>query len=120
MIVSILIFLIMIFIILIPIKNDRKKKSGTTKLFLPFKEFIFRHSFLKVTLIIIFIFSFKFGDVIAGVMANPFYVKIGFSNIEIANASKVFGVVMTITGVFMGGYLVKKMGIIYSLIISGA
>ena len=25
-------------------------------------------------------------------MANPFYVKIGFSNIEIANASKVFGV----------------------------
>ena len=52
-------------------------------------------------------------------MANPFYVKIGFSNIEIANASKVFGVLMTIMGVFVGGYLVKKTGIINALIISG-
>ena len=52
-------------------------------------------------------------------MANPFYVKIGFSNIEIANASKVFGVLMTICGVFLGGYLVKKLGIIYALIVSG-
>ena len=119
MIIGILIFLIMIFIILIPIKNDKKKKIGSKNLFLPFKEFIFRHTFLKVTLIMIFIFSFKFGDVIAGVMANPFYVKIGFSNIEIANASKVFGVLMTIMGVFMGGYLVKKTGIINALIISG-
>ena len=31
-------------------------------------------------LILSFIFFFKFGDVVAGVMANPFYVKIGFSN----------------------------------------
>ena len=97
----------------------KKRNLVQKNLFLPFKEFIFRHSFLKVTLIIIFIFSFKFGDVIAGVMANPFYVKIGFSNIEIANASKVFGVLMTIMGVFMGGYLVKKTGIINALIISG-
>ena len=70
-------------------------------------------------LIFIFIFSFKFGDVIAGVMANPFYVKIGFTNIEIANASKVFGVIMTIVGVFAGGYLVKQIGILNALIVSG-
>ena len=52
-------------------------------------------------------------------MANPFYVKIGFTNIEIANASKVFGVIMTIIGVFTGGYLVKEVGILKALIISG-
>ena len=52
-------------------------------------------------------------------MANPFYVKIGFTNIEIANASKVFGVIMTIIGVFVGGYLVNVMGIMKALIISG-
>ena len=52
-------------------------------------------------------------------MANPFYVKIGFSNIDIANASKIFGVLMTLLGVFSGGYLVKKIGLINSLIISG-
>ena len=52
-------------------------------------------------------------------MANPFYVKLGFSNIEIANASKVFGVIMTICGVFYGGVLVNKFGILNSLIFSG-
>ena len=52
-------------------------------------------------------------------MANPFYVKLGFSNIDIANASKVFGVIMTIIGVFIGGYLVKKYNILNALIISG-
>ena len=47
----------------------------------------------------------------AGVMANPFYVKIGFSNLEIANTSKVFGVLMTVSGVFIGGILVNKFGV---------
>ncbi|MBC33318.1 MAG: hypothetical protein CMN01_01655 [Rickettsiales bacterium] len=63
-------------------------------------------------------FFFKFGDVVAGVMANPFYVKIGFSNLDIANTSKVFGVLMTVSGVFIGGILVNKFGILNSLIIS--
>ena len=100
-------------------KTIYRKNRNEKNLLKPFYEFLFRHSAIKVFLILIFIFSFKFGDVIAGVMANPFYVKIGFSNIEIANASKVFGVLMTIFGVFLGGYLVKKLGIIYALIISG-
>ena len=52
-------------------------------------------------------------------MANPFYVKIGFTNIEIANASKIFGVIMTLFGVFIGGYLVNQVGLINSLIVSG-
>ena len=52
-------------------------------------------------------------------MANPFYVKIGFSNIEIANASKVFGVFATLIGVFVGGYFVKKIGVLKSLIFAG-
>ena len=52
-------------------------------------------------------------------MANPFYVKIGFSNLEIANASKIFGVLMTVIGVFFGGYLVKTKGILNALIFSG-
>ena len=110
-------FLMILIIFIIPSKN--KNISSKKNLISPFKEFIFRNSFFKVLLIFIFIFSFKFGDVIAGVMANPFYVKIGFTNIEIANASKVFGVIMTIVGVFAGGYLVKQIGILNALIVSG-
>ena len=118
LIIALMMFFLMILIIfIIPSKN--KIISSKKNLISPFKEFIFRNSFFKVLLIFIFIFSFKFGDVIAGVMANPFYVKIGFTNIEIANASKVFGVIMTILGVFAGGYLVKQIGILNALIVSG-
>ena len=118
LLVSTIIFFLMILIIfVIPSKNNHT--SSNRNLISPFKEFVFRNSLFNISLIFLFIFSFKFGDVIAGVMANPFYVKIGFSNIEIANASKVFGVLMTICGVFLGGYLVKKLGIIYALIVSG-
>ena len=104
-------------IFVIPSKNNHT--SSNRNLISPFKEFVFRNSLFNISLIFLFIFSFKFGDVIAGVMANPFYVKIGFTNIEIANASKIFGVIMTIVGVFVGGFLVKQLGILKALIISG-
>lgn len=116
--ISIIFFFLMVFIIFI-IPSTNSHIASKKNLIEPFREFLFRNSISKVLLIFLFIFFFKFGDVIAGVMANPFYVKIGFSNIEIANASKVFGVIMTILGVFIGGYFVKIFGILKSLLISG-
>jgi len=116
--ISIIFFFLMVFIIFI-IPSSNSHIASKKNLIEPFREFLFRNSISKVSLIFLFIFFFKFGDVIAGVMANPFYVKIGFSNIEIANASKVFGVIMTILGVFIGGYFVKIFGILKSLLISG-
>tara|TARA_X000000950_G_scaffold86858_1_gene109370 strand:- start:590 stop:1786 length:1197 start_codon:yes stop_codon:yes gene_type:complete len=116
--ISIIFFFLMVFIIFI-IPSTNSHIASKKNLIEPFREFLFRNSISKVSLIFLFIFFFKFGDVIAGVMANPFYVKIGFSNIEIANASKVFGVIMTILGVFIGGYFVKIFGILKSLLISG-
>ncbi len=118
-IVGFFISIIMFLVILFPLKKDKASKKIEKNLIKPFYEFIFRHPFFKVLVIIIFIFSFKFGDVVAGVMANPFYVKLGFTNIEIANASKIFGVLMTVLGVFAGGFFVKKNGIVNALIISG-
>lgn len=117
---SIMIILVVITILSLTYKKSVFKKNFERRsIIAPFKEFITRNKISKVVIIIFFIFFFKFGDVIAGVMANPFYVKIGFSNIEIANASKIFGVLMTIFGVFIGGYLVKIKGILNALIISG-
>ena len=100
-------------------KNKLSNKRSFFSFFSPFKEFLMRGKALNIVLMLSFILFFKFGDVIAGVMANPFYVKIGFTNIEIANASKIFGVVATLIGVFLGGWLVKKVGILNSLVISG-
>ena len=114
----VILFLMILSIFVLKINSHRKQKKQSS-LLAPFKEFISRNSIKNLTVILFFIFFFKFGDVVAGIMANPFYVKIGFSNIDIANASKIFGVFMTLLGVFSGGYLVKKIGLINSLIISG-
>ena len=47
---------------------------------------------------------YKFGDAFAGVMANPFYIKIGFTKIEIANVSKIFGVFATLMVFFWAAW----------------
>ena len=117
--IAIVILFLMILCIFVFRTDSYRKKKNQNGLLAPFKEFIKRNSTKNLIIILFFIFFFKFGDVVAGIMANPFYVKIGFSNIDIANASKIFGVLMTLLGVFCGGYLVKKIGLINSLIFSG-
>ena len=82
----------------------------------PFLEFFQRNS-PKVALIILgFILLYKFGDAYAGVMAYPFYFDMGFTKSEVATVSKIFGVIMTVTGVFVGGLIVKRYGIMQSLL----
>jgi len=76
-----------------------------------------RHSHWYV--ILAFIVFFKLGDVFAGNLTLPFLLEIGFSKIEIASIVKTFGLVATLLGVFAGGVLVKKIGIIKSLWIAG-
>ena len=85
----------------------------------PFAEFFSRSTPAVAVTILCFILLYKFGDAFAGVMANPFYVRIGFSLVEIANASKIFGVFATLAGVFIGGLLVKRFGVLESLLVCG-
>ena len=70
-------------------------------------------------LVLLFILLYKFGDALAGVMGNPFYVELGFTKIQIANISKAFGLAATIFGGILGGVLVSRIGIIKSLIVCG-
>jgi PAT family beta-lactamase induction signal transducer AmpG len=85
----------------------------------PFVEFFQRNNVGVALLILAFILLYKFGDAFAGVMANPFYIKIGFTKAEIATVSKIFGVGATLLGVFVGGLFVRKYGILYSLLYCG-
>ncbi|MBC8318998.1 MAG: AmpG family muropeptide MFS transporter [Desulfobulbaceae bacterium] len=82
----------------------------------PFSEFMGRKGWL---LILLFILLYKFGDALAGVMSNPFYLELGFSKIDIANISKAFGLAATIIGGIIGGMLVSRMGIVKSLVVCG-
>jgi PAT family beta-lactamase induction signal transducer AmpG len=69
--------------------------------------------------IVLFVLLYKYGDAIAGAMANPFYFQIGFSGVEIAGVTKVFGVAATLVGVFAGGALVARFGVWSALVIGG-
>ncbi len=82
----------------------------------PFAEFMTRRGWL---LTLLFILLYKFGDALAGVMSNPFYVELGFSKIEIANVSKLFGLAALIVGSFIGGALVNRIGIMKALLWCG-
>ncbi|MDX2082621.1 MAG: MFS transporter [Rickettsiales bacterium] len=78
----------------------------------PFVDFA-RHD--RWYVILAFIICFKLGDAFAGNLTLPFLIKIGFNNIEIASIVKTFGLFATLFGVFIGGVLVKKIGLIKSL-----
>jgi len=55
--------------------------------------------------------------VVMGIMANPFYVDMGYTKDEVAAVSKVFGVVMTLLGAFIGGVLSMRMGVMRILML---
>ena len=117
----------MIFCIFITFLADETRKNWQPKKynFLSWnKEFVVaplvdftRHNQWYV--IFAFIIFFKLGDAFAGNLTLPFLLEIGFSKIEIAKIVKTFGLFATLIGVFCGGLLVKKIGIIKSLWIAG-
>jgi MFS transporter, PAT family, beta-lactamase induction signal transducer AmpG len=85
----------------------------------PFAEFLRRQGFGVAALVLAFILLYKLGDAFAGVMANPFYVKLGFTKLEIAWVTKIFGLAATLAGVFAGGALVSRYGVLRALLVSG-
>ncbi|MEO8558293.1 MAG: AmpG family muropeptide MFS transporter [Rhodospirillales bacterium] len=69
--------------------------------------------------ILAFVLLYKFGDAIGGVMANPFYNELGFTGLEIAAITKIFGVVATLAGVAIGGIIVARYGVMRALLVGG-
>ncbi|MFI4988077.1 MAG: AmpG family muropeptide MFS transporter [Alphaproteobacteria bacterium] len=82
----------------------------------PFADFMRRPHWLAILL---FILLYKLGDAVAGVMANPLYIGLGFSLSEIASVSKVFGFFATLLGALVGGLMVTRLGLFPSLLICG-
>src|SRR5690606_18929891 len=66
-----------------------------------------------------FVLLFKFGDAFVGVMTNPFLLDLGFTKTEIAEIVKVGGFAATLTGAYLGGVMVDRLGLVKSLWIGG-
>jgi PAT family beta-lactamase induction signal transducer AmpG len=86
----------------------------------PFADLFRRNGAAQLGAIVVFIVLYKFGDALAGSMANPLYVALGFTKVEVATVAKIYGVVATLAGVALGGILVLRIGIFRSLLVCGA
>lgn len=76
----------------------------------PFADFVRRYRWHAILLLAL-IATYRIADVVMGVMANPFYVDMGYSKEVVANVSKVYGLVMTLVGAFVGGALALRFGV---------
>ena len=82
----------------------------------PFTDFFIRNG--KYALIILlFIGLFRISDITMGIMANPLYVDIGYSDLQIGLVTKTIGPVITILGAILGGILVIRYGMMPILLL---
>jgi len=63
--------------------------------------------------------SYRISDIVLGVIANVFYIDLGFTKTQIADVTKVFGIVMTLLGAALGGVLVSRFGVMRILFVGG-
>ena len=82
----------------------------------PFADFFARNGRLALAILAL-IGLYRISDITMGIMANPLYVDLGFTEDEIATVSKVYGVIMTMVGAFLGGLLVARYGILRPLLL---
>jgi MFS transporter, PAT family, beta-lactamase induction signal transducer AmpG len=82
----------------------------------PFAEFMRRDGWW---LILLFVFVFRFGDAMLGRMSGVFYRELGFSLTDIAEVSKAYGFAANMIGVFLGGVLAARIGVLKALFIAG-
>ena len=76
----------------------------------PFVEFFERNGRMAVVILLL-IATYKLSEITMGVMANPFYIDLGFTLKEIGSVAKLFGFVMGLIGAVMGGVFVVRYGI---------
>jgi PAT family beta-lactamase induction signal transducer AmpG len=82
----------------------------------PFADFLKRYG-KQALLILALIAIYRISDVVMGIMANPFYVDMGYTKDEVAAVTKIFGVIMTLVGAFVGGALAMRFGVMRVLML---
>jgi len=83
----------------------------------PVKDFFKRYGMSLAILLLLLVGFYRVSDIVLGVIANVFYQDMGFSKLQIASVSKVFGLWMTIIGGFLGGLLAVRFGVMRILLL---
>jgi len=83
----------------------------------PVTDFFRRYGTTVAWLLLALVGFYRVSDIVLGVIANVFYLDMGYTKIDIANVSKAFGVLMTIGGGFLGGLLAVRFGVMRILML---
>ena len=97
-----------------PARNAAEWLQGA--LIEPFADFLRRYG-KQAILILALIAIYRISDVVMGIMANPFYVDMGYTKDEVAAVTKIYGVIMTLVGAFVGGVLAMRFGVMKVLML---
>jgi MFS transporter, PAT family, beta-lactamase induction signal transducer AmpG len=84
----------------------------------PFVDF-FKSKGEYALLILLLISTYRITDITMAVMANPFYIDLGFTKTNIADVTKIFGFFLTIIGAAFGGVMVMRFGIMRMMLVGG-
>lgn len=77
----------------------------------PFMDFFARNGWRVALPILVLIVTYRLNYMTMGVMANPFYLDLGFSLTQIAEVAKLYGIIMTLCGALVAGITVVRWGI---------
>ncbi|MBQ8750855.1 MAG: MFS transporter [Alphaproteobacteria bacterium] len=94
--------------------NYEKGNILRTALVEPFTQFAKKEHWI-VALFLVFLY--RLSDSYFGTLAYPFYDDLGFSKVEIAHISKLYGMVATIIGGVLGGCIINKIGLSKGLVL---
>jgi PAT family beta-lactamase induction signal transducer AmpG len=83
----------------------------------PFMDFFARNGWRVALPILVLLVTYRLNYMSMGVMANPFYLDMGFTLKQIALVSKLYGVFMTLLGGLLAGVLVVQLGILRTMLL---
>lgn len=82
----------------------------------PIADFFERYG-KKAMLLLALIGLYRISDIVAGNISNLFYQDLGFTKTQIANAVKVVGVIASIGGGFIGGWVAQQIGVMRAMMV---
>ena len=107
-----------LFTIIAPKENHHIKSPSNMKeaVFGPLQEFFTRKG---AFIVLLFILLYKVGDSMAANMTTPFILQLGYTKSDLGNVAKLFGLVSTIIGGLIGGVMMLRYNMKWSLIFFG-
>jgi PAT family beta-lactamase induction signal transducer AmpG len=82
----------------------------------PVTDFVARFRASVALLLVAFICSYRLTEFAMGSMANSFYIDHGYTLTQIATVVKLYGLPMSIVGVLLGGVLIARWGLVWTLV----